>query len=233
MPTDTPDPSTRQFSLRTLFGLMLGAAVLMGVALACRDSRYFHAIWSLHALIAALPILGFVVVQATGIVNERRLAAISLVIFGVSLATPALRLGSDLVFGFMLFLLSFLGIELFNEWESSGVGFWYPIACTMGAIANITFIVGYLSFVTRMFWPRGIDLARWSAAIGCCLALLVILPLCLSAKLNGIFIGHGLWVTSHLALAFGSWRTAIKHQLEQPASKSPNDQKEATKLRQR
>ncbi len=204
-PTDASDRTPHQFSLRTLFGVMLGAAILMGVAVAFRDSRYFHALWSLHALLAALPILGIYTVDVTAVVRGRRLAIISLAIYGVALATPALRLGSDLTFGFFAFLLSFVGIDLFNDWGSSGFH-WYPIACTMGAVANISFIVGYGSFVTFVIWNKGIYLARWSATLGSCLALFVILPLCLSAKLNGVYIGYGFWTASLLALAFGSWR---------------------------
>ena len=207
---DEPDKNPLQFSLRTMFGVLLAAAILMGLAVFFRGSRYFHVFWSPHALVAALPILGVLGVHATAVINERRLAVVSLAIYGVALATPALRLASDLALGCFAFLASFFGIALFSDWGSTGEHFWYPIACTMGALANVSYIVGYVSFLTFVRWRKGIDLARWSSTLGACLSLSVILPLALSTELNGVYLGYGLWAASLLALALGSWRAAIK-----------------------
>ena len=206
---DEPDKKPLQFSLRRMLGVTLAAAILMGLAVSFRGSRYFHAFWSPHALIAALPILGVFGVNATAVIKERRLAFLSLAIYGAALATPALRLASDLTFGYGAFLLSFLGIGLFSDWGSSGERFWYPIACTMGALANVSFIVGYVSFLIFVLWRKGIGLARWSSTLGSCLSLFVILPLALSTELNGVYVGYGLWAASLLALELGSWRAAI------------------------
>jgi hypothetical protein len=205
--TDRSDRNPRQFGLRVLFGLTLVAAILARMAIVFRDSRYFHALWSPHALIAALPICGVFVVHFTTVRRGRGLAVLSLAIFGVALVTPALRLGGDLVFGWVAFLLSFLGIGLFQNWESGGERFWYPIACTMGALANLSFIVGYVAYLTSLIWHKGIRLSRWSATLGSCLSLSVIVPLALSTELNRVYLGHGLWTTSLLALALGSWGT--------------------------
>ncbi|MHB8897807.1 MAG: hypothetical protein ACYC6Y_03565 [Thermoguttaceae bacterium] len=205
---DEPGKKPLQFTLRTMFGVALAAAILMGLAVSFRDSRYFHAFWSPHALIAAIPILGVFAVNATAAINERRLAVLSLVIYGIALATPALRLASDLVSGYSAFLLSFIGVGLFSDWGSHGEHFWYPIACTMGAVANVSFMVGCVSFLTSVLWRKGIGLARWSSTLGACLSLSVILPLALSTELNAVYLGYGLWAASLLALALGSWRTA-------------------------
>jgi hypothetical protein len=204
-PTEKRDGNPRQFGLRVLFGLTLAAAILARMAIVFRDSRYFHALWSPHTLIATLPIYGVFVVWFTGVLRGRRLAVLSLAIFGVALVTPALRLGGDLVFGWGAFLLSFVGVGLFQNWESSGESFWYPIACMMGALANLSFIAGYVAYLTFLVWHKGIRLSRWSAALGSCLSLSVIVPLALSSELNEVYLGHGLWTTSLLALALGSW----------------------------
>jgi len=204
-PTEKRDGNPRQFGLRFLFGLTLAAAILARMAIVFRDSRYFHALWSPHALIAALPIYGVFVVHFTTVLRGRRLAVLSLVIFGVALVTPALRLGGDLAFGWVAFLLSFVGVGLFQNWESGGERFWYPIACTMGALANLSFLIGYVAYLIFMVWHKGIRLSRWSSTIGSCLSLSVIVPLALSTELNGVYLGHGLWATSLLALALGSW----------------------------
>ena len=204
-PTEKPDGNPRQFGLRVLFGLTLAAAILARMVIVFRDSRYFHALWSLHALMAALPIYGVFVVRFTGVLRGRRLAVLSLAIFGVALVTPALRLGGDLAFGWVAFLLSFVGVGLFQHWGWSGESFWYPIACTMGALANLSFIVGYATYLTSAVWHKGIRLSRWSATLGSCLSLSVIVPLVLSTELNEVYLGHGLWATSLLALALGSW----------------------------
>ena len=180
----------------------------MGVAaILFRDLRHSHALWSLHALVAALPILGIFVVNASAVFEGRRLAIISLAIYGVAFAMPAFRLGGDMAFGVEAFYFSFLGIDLFGEWARDG-HFWYPIACTIGILANISFILGYISCL-----GNGILLTRWLATIGSCLSLFVIFPLVLSTELNGIYLGYGLWVTGLLALALGSWRIAIPRPL--------------------
>ncbi|MEQ1905908.1 MAG: hypothetical protein ABL888_17090 [Pirellulaceae bacterium] len=207
---DKNEKAPRQFSLRALFGLTFAAVILMAVVF--RNSPGFHALWSLYSLIAVLPILVVFVVDTTALINGRRLAIISLVIFGVALATPALRLASDLVFGILAFLLSFVGIILFGDWGPRGEQFWYPIACTMGAVANVSFLVGWVAFLSFVRWRKGIVLARRSSTLGSFLSLTVILPLALSGELNGVYPGYGLWAASLLALALGSWRAEVSTQ---------------------
>ena len=137
--TDESERTPRQFHLWTWWGVTLAAAILMGVAaILFRDLRHSHALWSLHALVAALPILGIFVVNASAVFEGRRLAIISLAIYGVAFAMPALNLGGDMTFGVEAFYFSFLGIELFGEWGSRDEHFWYPIACTIGILASFT-----------------------------------------------------------------------------------------------
>ena len=81
----------------------------------------------------------------------------------------------------------------------------------MGALANTSFIGGYLAFLAFVIWQKGIGVARWSATLGFCLSLLVILPLAWSTELNGVYIGYGLWVSSLLALTIGSWRCTCQN----------------------
>ena len=199
-PNDSSDRNRRAFSMRTWMVLTLHAVVLLGFAMIFRPT---FVRWWPYPLLAALPMLGVFLVNATATVSGHRSALSSLPIFGVALLMPALRLASDLAFGYSAFLLSFYGITLFREWGSTGESFWYPIACTMGALVNLLLIAGYCSYLAGC-----IRLARWSASLGFCLSLCVTLALARSTELNGIYLGHGLWVTSLLALSFGSWRTA-------------------------
>jgi hypothetical protein len=132
-------------------------------------------------------------------------AMVPAVLFLSSLVTPALHLGADLAFGYTAFYLSFLGILLFstmhqNNWES----IFAPIACTMGAVANLSFIVGYICFLSR----RRILWAFRASILSSCLSIVVLPPLFLTGNLKGLSVGYGLWVASSFALAVASWRRA-------------------------
>lgn len=117
--------------------------------------------------------------------------------------THGLRLGGDLTLGYACFFLSYVGIGLFNDCGLNGEHFWYPICCTMGALANTSFVAGSLGLLFSGKGNKRLRLARYSGLTGSILSLLVILPLALSTELNGLYIGHGLWVASFLALAIG------------------------------
>ena len=144
---------------------------------------------------------GVFLLNATSTLSGRQSAHLSLLILGVAIVMPANRLASDLLFGYGATIFSFWGIQLFNEWGPRGEEFWYPISCLAGLLVNFAFLVGYISFLSG-----GIRLARWTASIGFCLSIFVTLALALSTELTGIYIGHGLWMTSLLALSLGSWR---------------------------
>lgn len=216
---DPAKTGSRQFSVRTLFGVTSAVAVLMGLALAILDQRCFRALWSYHAVLATVPIIGVWIVPATGLVSGRRLAFLSLAVFGVALLVPALRF-EGMGFGWQAFGLSFfgtfVGIYTFPDWRTSEETCLY-LASTIGAVANVIFLVGYVSFVTSVIWGRGLHLARWSASIGSCLALLVVFPMCLGNGLNSIYIGYGLWIAAMVALALGSWTTSVERGRERSA----------------
>jgi hypothetical protein len=70
----------------------------------------------------------------------------------------------------------------------------------LGALANISFIVGSFASLTRR-----VRLAQECAEFAVALSLLILLPLWLSRSLDAIYLGYGLWVASLLALMFASW----------------------------
>ena len=199
-PTNDCEQNRRRVSLWKLCGIALAAAVLIRIVFTVGEPRQFRSLWSLHALIAALPILGVYIIHAATPVTGRRLGLASLLIFGVALALPAIHLRGD-IFGLVAFVYSFLAFHPGN---------WGSIPLTMGALSNLSFLVGYLAFLAFVLWQKGIRLARALATLGFCLSILVILPLAWSNDLQSVFLGYGLWVASQLALALGSWHTAAK-----------------------
>lgn len=183
-----------------MIGVVLGAFVF-------RDTRYFRFLWSMHALVAVIPILGVLRVHVATVGHARLLAVTALAVYGASMAMPALRLGGDLVFGWGAVLLSFDGLEMFWGWGGSGTGFWYPIACSFGVVVNISFVLGGGAFL------RGrIFVARRLATTAAILSASVLLPLCMSGKLDSIYAGYGMWTSSALLLALGSWRAPTEIQ---------------------
>ncbi len=197
--------SSFQFSLLALFGLQLAAAILVAVAIRLHNSGYFPALFSLHTLVALLPILTVCVLNAAGLVSGRTSAEMSLVFYVFAFMLPAIGLQNDAIFGVLAFGLSFLGAAILLDWIVGNTLFtWAMIACLMGAAANVLFMVGYVTSLTAA--AKRIRLGRSTATLGFCLSLMVVVPLNLHGNLTGIYLGHGLWVASMLALALGGWR---------------------------
>ena len=192
-PIDASDPNRPSSSLPTSVWTLF-TALLLGFTI-------FSVPWWPSAFLAVLPMVSVFLVNATASISGRVSAHLSLPILGLAILMPAIRLASDLLFGYGATLFSFLGIGFFKTWGSSGEELWYPIACWAGLLVNVTFLVGYISFLSG-----AIRLARWTASIGFCLSVFVTVALALSTELNGIYLGHGLWMTSLLALSLGSWR---------------------------
>jgi hypothetical protein len=208
------DPSTSksekrkfQFRIQSLLGLTLAAAVLMALGIAFGGSRYFGVFWSVNSLIAVLPILAVVALNALWNWSNGLQVLFSFTLFFASLVMPAIKLASDVVFGIQALMFSFVGIILFGEWGPSGEQFWYPIACTLGGIANILFFVTLVrSLFSGLNARRACQLSTGSSF----LSIFVIFALACSGELNAIYLGYGLWAASMLTLAIGTWRVVME-----------------------
>lgn len=177
--------------------------------------------WPRHAfrpwaVLPLLPMLGVVLAGATGVIRGRSLAGCSLALFTVSLGLPAIRLAGDLVFGYAAFALSFFGIRMFPDWGSSGEHFWYPVACASGVVVNLLYPAGYLSLLLGR-----LGMASRCATLGLLFSWFVTLALVLSSELNGIYVGHGLWVASLMALSLGTMQTLAESKTSAPETVTP------------
>jgi hypothetical protein len=131
--------------------------------------------------------------------RERTLRHLALAALGghvVSLCVPAIKLGSDWLSGYQATYLAFVGIVSPGQIPAT-----YYVACLLGAAANILLVAGYAATLTRRY---GAGFAFSSTATA--LTIAVLLPLAASHKLNGLLIGHPLWVASAGLLTFISGR---------------------------
>jgi hypothetical protein len=146
------------FSSRAFLAMPITAALVTGIVLLLSDTGLFSLLFSPHGLAVSLPIICLVVGIVVGIFYGRPLALLSLAVFCVALAVPALRFAGDLFPGCVIFLFSFFGAGNLGDWKSTGSGCWTLIACAIAALANISFIVGYLALLLFANWQKGIPL---------------------------------------------------------------------------
>lgn len=85
------------------------------------------------------------------------------------------------------------------------------LACCMGFIANVTYGLVLLLIILR----RRSNIVRkylsWSAFLS---AVLLLIPLGLSTRLDTIYIGYGVWVAAMLAMWLGVREENREHVLE-------------------
>jgi hypothetical protein len=131
--------------------------------------------------------------------TPRRLAVLALGGHVFSLCVPAIKLGSDWCSGYQATFLAFVGIVSPGQIPPTCY-----VACLLGAAANILLVAGYAATLTRRY---GAGFAFSSASTA--LTIAVLLPLAASHKLNGILVGHPLWVASAGLLMFASGRLRL------------------------
>lgn len=198
-----------RFSLFALFKLMSFVSVLLGLGILCRNSPYFAALSSTWALANLAIIIVVYVIGQLCLIAPARLAAVSVGIYALSICVPALNLTRDVMWGYEALFWSFAGIDFFEQWSRVrefryvGGAFWNPIACTIGAVANVTFVAGYIVFVTshRDRKPRAV--AYYLSVVSATMTVAVFVPLGLTMSLTAIYPGYGLWIAGPLALALG------------------------------
>src|SRR5688500_8175529 len=87
----------------------------------------------------------------------------SILLFLASLALPALGSDDDMMWGFQVAPLSFIGIGLLAENPAMGA------ACVAGAAANCAFLLAYVAFLwrslTRFSYPS-FGVVVWTAIFG-------------------------------------------------------------------
>jgi len=196
--TPPPKPSL-QFSVRGLFWLTTILALLLLLGMRASESRYFEALsspWTVISL-AIIVLLGWLSLRRADTRRTRRLAIAA---YATSLALPAFSLGGDLTFGFLAWLLSYLGITavMFTVLHA--------FACLLGAIANTCFVLSILGrwmpFIRRR-WPK---LARRSSIIALVTSFAALVPIVFSRELNALYPGYGLWAGSFVMLYIATWR---------------------------
>jgi hypothetical protein len=205
-----PGPIPPQYSVRDLLTLTLVVAIVLTIGVLCQGSRYFGAFFTLWASVALVPIVAVWLSGRWRLVPAPWLAHGAVILYFTSMCVPALTLGGDLVFGWMAWLLSFVGVLLFSDWQMSLVGeqTWYPVACTMGAAVNVAFVIAYVAHLLSNQRPRIATLARRIAKLGSLLALLVLFPLGLSGELDAIYPAYGMWAASVMGLYLSTGATS-------------------------
>jgi hypothetical protein len=131
--------------------------------------------------------------------RERTSRLLALGGHALSLCVPAIKLGSDWCSGYQATFLAFVGIVSPGQIPPT-----YYVACLLGAAANILLDAGYAATLTRRY---GAGFAFSSVAT--VLTIAVLLPLAASHNLNGLLIGHLLWVASAGLLMFASGRLGL------------------------
>jgi hypothetical protein len=198
-----------RFSLIALFKLTSAVSVLLGLSILCRNSPYFKSLWSISALATFAIVITVFVIGQLRLIAGGKLAAGSVFVYALSLCVPALKESYRAMWGWEAFFWSFAGIDFFEQWSRArefryvGGLFWNPIACTMGAVANTTFVAGYIVFVAGHRDCKARAVAFWLAVVSATMAVAVFVPLGLTLDLAAIYAGYGLWIASPLALAIG------------------------------
>ena len=192
-----------QYSIRLMLVLTLLIAVHLGLGKLLDDSTYVRGIFSPHSLLAFIAIWGCYLLQSRLVVTGRGFVCISLILFGLSMLLPAVRMGGELLYGWAAFLAGFLGLGLFSELSLGSEPFWYPVACLMGSLTNAVMIIAYL-WCTRLGWSNRYlhSVSRLVVASARC-SFLVCFPLVLSTELDALYVGYGLWGGAGLLLVGG------------------------------
>lgn len=206
------------YALLIPFGLI---ALLAAVAVPLRDSRYFGALFSASAALALTPVVAVVVLSAANVIRGRKLALASMGVYLIALLTPAIHLDGDIAYGWRATLLSVFGMTLFGEMRGQGEGLWYPIACALGLAANASYLLGYAALCVPVWRRRRPRLPLRAGAFSAVSAVAVIIPLALSRDLNGIYVGHGLWLATFLALELGAQEAPWPQRAINPTGLTP------------
>jgi hypothetical protein len=226
-PSPTAEPSrlgAQQFSLRSLFVLTLVVALYLTISVLNRDSTYARVFSSPWTALSLLPIAALWLCNRWHLLTTRRLVVGSFVAYLIALALPALQFEDDTSFGWFVWCQSFfVGVgglyeellDLFTEdpppTPGDAFALWLigpitispliPILCTMGAIANFTYLTALPAFAWFRKKRRLQRFAYWAAPLAAILSVMVLIPICMTKELGALYPGYGLWTASIFALA--------------------------------
>ena len=204
-----------RFSVRDLLKLTLAVAVILTIGDMSRGSQYFGALASPWTAISLLPIAAVWLTHRWRLATPRAIVIGSMFCYVLALAVPALALDGDVMFGWFAWVWSFFGLDFFGDRHNDSFG-WifgpitiplsYPIACTIGAAANLAYVISLAAYWFARSKPAALTLSHRAATLAAMLAVLVVIPLAASGELTTLYAGYGLWATSFLALALGTRR---------------------------
>src|SRR5262249_48277011 len=127
----------------------------------------------------------------------------SLVIYLLSLFVPVCD-GTKCEFGFELMLISTISIltlDLFHTY----LGGWASVAIALGGVANLAFVIGYLSLLVGIKRRGARRFAGWCAALSVVAALATVPALSLDSQVSSpVFPTFCLWLASPWALWLGT-----------------------------
>ena len=129
----------------------------------------------------------------------------SILLFLASLALPALGSDDDVMWGFQVAPLSFIGVGLLAENLAMGA------ACVAGAAANSAFLLAYVAFLWRSLTRFNLPTFRiicWTAtsSVVCGLTAGAILVLNVRYDTYLGLLGFAVWVSAPALLAAAAWR---------------------------
>ena len=204
-----------QFSVRDLLVGTTAVSVALTIAALSRNSSYWSALsrpwtWTSLSLVAA------VLVAYRRMPDRRLWARRSKWVFILSMVVPALRFGggadSELSFGGQAFLECFVFgwgylenlVVTHNPRAYWPVSNDLPFACTIGGIANLLLIGGWIAYwVSRRRGHRP-TVGRWMGGVAFVLMFSSLIPIAWQGDLlTSIYPGFGLWAASALMCALG------------------------------
>lgn len=205
---------SRQFSVRDLLVLTSVVSLILTVAVLCRDSHYFRAFASPWSAVSLLPVVVVGVVYRLQLAGPSALAIGSILLFSISLAVPAALWGDEVMFGWLAWLESFVGLQFFHDRHIDGgwlfrsftIPVSIPIACAIGSAANVAYLLAVAAYWVGRTNRSVRKLSHRASILAVSLAALILIPLCLTGDLSKLYAGYGLWVASMLALALGTRR---------------------------
>ena len=129
----------------------------------------------------------------------------AVLLFLASLALPALGSDDDMMWGFQVAPLSFIGIALLEENRAMGA------ACVAGAAANSAFLLAYIAFLLRSVTRFNLPTFRiiyWTAVSSVLCGLTAGAILILNVRYDTYLglLGFAVWIVAPALLAAAAWR---------------------------
>jgi hypothetical protein len=208
-----PDCGRRQFSLRSLFALTSAVAIALSISFLCRGSKNFSSLASPWTAVSLLFPVAVWFSYRWQLATCRSLLGVAVTSYLCAMASPALHMKDEFLWGWLVWLQSFWGLSfLFGGREIDGgwlfgiitVPVNVPIQCAIGAVANVAFILSLIARVAARKRPVAMRISNRLAWLAGVLSIFVMVPLCLGGDLVAFYPGFGMWAASCVALALAT-----------------------------